>query len=361
MTGDMTSAIAAPALNLLASIPSPPSDRLSIGEVSFRYYGLMIALGVLAAVWIARRRYAGYGGDPEDVTTIALVAVPAGLVGARLYHVITDWNDLYSGGRWWPDAFMVWKGGLGIPGGVLLGVVAGILTCRYLKIDWRVAADAAAPAIPVAQAIGRLGNWFNQEVFGRPTDLPWGLRIDPEHRPPDFATSTTFHPTFLYEGLWNLGLAGLIVWASGRLVLKRGRWLAVYVVGYGLGRLWVESLRSDAANTILGLRVNIWTSLLAIVGGLLWLFWKGNPIDHEATERLRSGTSMAEIVGGIGVRGVVAEQIAAARAERGDGEEQGAGSDDVDAPSEGSAADTADGSGDPDAAESADEDAEPIS
>ncbi len=287
---------------LFASIPSPSFKELTIGPLSFRMYGLMIAIGVLVSVWIARRRYASYGGDPEDVTTIALVAVPAGLIGARLYHVITDWTDLYSGGRWWPDAFMIWRGGLGIPGGVLAGVIAGIVTCRVMKIDWRIAADAAAPALPVAQAIGRLGNWFNQEVFGRPTDLPWGLRIDPEHRPVDFLSSTTFHPTFLYEALWNLGLAGLIVWASGRVVLKRGRWLAVYVTGYGLGRLWVEALRSDFANTILGLRVNTWTSLLAITGGLVWLFWKGSPVDAEATSRLRSGVTMDEIIGGVGVR-----------------------------------------------------------
>ena len=288
--------------SVLASIPSPSFKELTIGPLSFRMYGLMIAIGVLVSVWIARRRYASYGGDPEDVTTIALVAVPAGLIGARLYHVVTDWSDLYSGGRWWPDALMIWRGGLGIPGGVFAGVVAGIVTCRVMKLDWRVAADAAAPALPVAQAIGRLGNWFNQEVFGKPTDLPWGLRIDLEHRPVDFLSSTTFHPTFLYEGLWNLSLAGLIVLASGRVVLKRGRWLAVYVTGYGLGRLWVEALRSDFANTILGLRVNTWTSLLAITGGLVWLFWKGSPVDSEATERLRSGVTMDEIIGGVGVR-----------------------------------------------------------
>ncbi len=303
-------AIAVPA-EVFASIPSPGFRDLAIGPLSFRMYGLMIALGVLAAVWIARRRYASYGGDPEDITTIALVAVPAGLIGARLYHVITDFSDKYSDGRWWPDAFMIWKGGLGIPGGVLLGVVAGVLTCRYLKIDWRIAADAAAPAIPTAQAIGRLGNWFNQELYGRPTSLPWGLEIDPEFRPANELTSTTFHPTFLYELLWNLSLAGFIVWASGRVVLKRGRWLAVYVVGYGLGRLWVEALRDDFATKVLGVRVNIWTSLLAIVGGSLWLFWRGNPVDHAATERLRAGATMVQIVGGQGVRGPVAEQAAA--------------------------------------------------
>ena len=303
-------AIAVPA-EVFASLPSPGFRDLAIGPLSFRMYGLMIALGVLAAVWIARRRYASYGGDPEDISTIALVAVPAGLIGARLYHVITDFSDKYSDGRWWPDAFMIWKGGLGIPGGVLLGVIAGVLTCRYLKIDWRIAADAAAPAIPTAQAIGRLGNWFNQELYGRPTSLPWGLEIDPEFRPANELTSTTFHPTFLYELLWNLSLAGFIVWASGKVVLKRGRWLAVYVVGYGLGRLWVEALRDDFATKVLGVRVNIWTSLLAIIGGSLWLFWRGNPVDHEATDRLRAGADMVQIIGGQGVRGLVAEQAAA--------------------------------------------------
>jgi len=286
-----------PVAALWASIPSPSFQELKVGPFAFRLYGLMIALGVLAAVWIARKRWSSYGGDPEDVTTIALVAVPAGLIGARLYHVITDWNSLYSGGRWWPDAFMIWKGGLGIPGGVLLGAVAGVLVARYLQLDWRRVGDAAAPAIPVAQAIGRLGNWFNQELFGRPTDLPWGLRIDPVHRPDGYRQFDTFQPTFLYEGLWNLGLAGLIIWGSSKVVLKPGRWFAVYVLGYGLGRLWVESLRIDDATRLLGIRVNLWTSGIAILGGLLWLFWRGSPVDHDGTARLRAGESLATIAG----------------------------------------------------------------
>lgn len=272
--------------HLLAALPSPPGQSLELGPLNFRFYGLCIAVGVLAAVSIARRRWAARGGDPEDITTIALVAVPAGLVGARLYHVITDWSRLYSGGRWWPDAFLIWNGGLGIPGGVLLGTVAGVLVCRRLRIDWRHVADSAAPAIPVAQAIGRLGNWFNQELYGRPSDLPWALRIDfPEGYPP----GTTFHPTFLYEALWNLALAGLIIAAGRRWVLRPGRWMAVYVVGYGLGRLWVESLRIDTATEILGFRVNTWISLVAILGGLLWLFWRGTPVDDASTAVLRAG------------------------------------------------------------------------
>jgi len=279
----------APLPVIVASLPSPPFQDLGIGPLSFRMYGLAIALAVIAGVAIARRRFAARGGDPEDVVTLAIVAVPAGLVGARLYHVITDFGDKYSDGRWWPDAFFVWQGGLGIPGAVLGGAIAVIIACRVMGIDWRQAGDAAAPAIPVAQAIGRLGNWFNQELFGRPTDLPWGLEIDAVNRPDGFEADPTFHPTFLYEGLWNLALAGLIIYAGRKIVLRPGRWFAVYVVGYGIGRLWVESLRIDFATTVLGFRVNTWISLLAIGGGLVWLFWRGSPIDRAATARLRSG------------------------------------------------------------------------
>lgn len=271
---------------LIGSIPSPSFQDLSLGPFSFRMYGLVIALGVLAAVAIARRRFAARGGDPEEITTVAIVAVPAGLVGARLYHVITDFGDKYSDGRWWPDAFLIWQGGLGIPGGVALGALAAILVAKRQRLDWRHLADAAAPAIPVAQAIGRLGNWFNQELYGRPTDLPWALEID---APVGFPPGTTFHPTFLYEGLWNLALAATIVLLGRRVVLRAGRWFAVYVVGYGLGRLWVESLRIDFATEIAGLRVNTWISLVAIGGGLLWLFWRGSPIDADATAALRRG------------------------------------------------------------------------
>lgn len=276
-------------MRLLGAIPSPAFKALQLGPLSFRAYGLAIALGALAGIWIARKRWSDYGGDPEDVTSIALVAVPAGLIGARLYHVITDWNSLYSTGRWWPDAFMIWNGGLGIPGGIIGGTVAAVLMARRLGLDWRRIGDAVAPGLPVAQAIGRLGNWFNQEVFGRPTNLPWGLRIDAVNRPFGYGKFTTFHPTFLYEGLWNLGLAAFIIVASRRVVLRPGRWFAVYVTGYGLGRLWVEGLRIDRATVVLGLRVNIWISLAATIGGLIWLFWRGSPVDLEATERMRNG------------------------------------------------------------------------
>lgn len=276
-------------LTLLSSIPAPPDNMLHIGPVGLHIYGLCIALGVIASVSLARRRWAKLGGNPDDITSVAIVAIPAGLIGARIYHVITDFPDLYSNGRWWPNAFYIWNGGLGIPGGVVAGALAALFMAHRYKMNWRAMADVTAPALPIAQAIGRFGNYFNQELFGRPTELPWGLQVDANHVPAGYAPDTLFHPTFLYESLWNFSLAGLIVLLSRKFVLKPGRWFAVYILGYGLGRLWVESLRIDKANEILGLRVNTWTSSLAIIGGLIWLFWRGSPLDHEATSELRAG------------------------------------------------------------------------
>ena len=257
-------------LVLLASIPSPGSKALEIGPLSLRAYGLMIALGVLAAVELGRRRFVAKGLDPDEVSAIALWAVPAGLVGARLYHVITDWKRFQ--GDWW-SAFAVWKGGLGVPGGILLGTLVGVWVARRRGLDLGLAADALAPAIPLAQAIGRLGNWFNQEVFGRPTTLPWGLEIDPQYRPARYADAATFHPTFLYEALWNLALMALLIWLDRRGLVRKGRLFAVYVLGYGVGRFWVEALRADEASLIFGIRVNLWVSAVLVLGGLTWLLW----------------------------------------------------------------------------------------
>jgi prolipoprotein diacylglyceryl transferase len=254
---------------VLASIPSPPSNGISLGPIDLRVYGLAIAMGVVAAVAIARRRYEARGGRADDISAIALWAVPAGLIGASLYHVITDYDRFV--GQWW-RAFQVWKGGLGIPGGLLAGVLVGVYVARRRKLDVLLLLDVVAPAIPVAQAIGRIGNYFNQELYGRPTDLPWALEIDPEHRPDDLAGVDTYHPTFLYEALWNLALAGLILWLDRRGRMRKGQLFVVYVAGYALGRLWVEALRIDPANTILGLRVNIWTSLVALTGAAAALF-----------------------------------------------------------------------------------------
>ncbi len=254
---------------LIGSIPSPSASSFSIGPLELRAYGLMIALGALVAVMWSQKRLAARGGDPEDIATIAMWAVPAGLIGSRLYHVATDWRSFR--GRW-EDVPAVWQGGLGIPGGLMAGVLVGVLVARRRGLSMASAMDVMIPTIPVAQAIGRWGNWFNQEVFGRPTDLPWALEIDAVHRPAAHLDAATFHPTFLYEGLWNVALAVVLVRVERRGILRPGYIVALWVFGYGLGRLWVEALRVDAASLIAGVRVNTWMALVAILvgGAVAW-------------------------------------------------------------------------------------------
>ena len=254
---------------LVGAIPSPPENAIGIGPLQLRAYGLAIAFGVLVGVWVAQRRWAARGGNPADISYLATWSVIAGLIGARAYHVLTDYDRFQ--GRWL-HAFAVWEGGLGIPGGLLAGVVTGVVLARRRGLPAAQLLDVVAPAIPIAQAIGRLGNWFNQELFGRPTNLPWGLRVDVAHRPDSYERFATFHPTFLYEALWNLALAGLLVlYERRRPGAPPGTLFALYVGGYGLGRLWVEALRIDDATRIAGLRVNIWVSLLAIAASIVAL------------------------------------------------------------------------------------------
>ncbi|MEO6628301.1 MAG: prolipoprotein diacylglyceryl transferase [Aquihabitans sp.] len=247
-------------LALTASIPSPSFSVWKIGPLSIHVYGLCIALGVVAAVTISSKRWERRGGDPDDISTIALYAVPAGVIGARLYHVATDWKTYEHN---WVGALKITQGGLGIPGGILAGVLVGVVVARRRNLPVLDLLDVVAPAIPVAQAIGRFGNYFNQEVFGRPTTLPWGLEIDPSRRPARYLDSPLFHPTFLYEGLWNLALAALLIWLDKKRKLHRGELFTLYVLGYAVGRFWVEGLRSDPASLIFGIRINIWISLIA--------------------------------------------------------------------------------------------------
>ena len=261
--------------SMLASIPAPPFD--SIGPI--RLYGLVIAIGVLAAVWLGRKRWAERGHDPEEISVIATWAVPAGLIGARLYHVITDYSTKFCGepkcsGSLWPDMFNIRAGGLGIPGGIIAGVLVGMWRAKRMGVDTRSLADAVVPGIPLAQAIGRFGNYFNQELYGRRTDLPWGLSVDREYRPggDQSLESALYHPTFLYEAIWNLGVLGLLLWLDSTKRLRRGALLWVYLISYSVGRLWVESLRIDSATTIGGWRVNTWMSLFGIAFGAAGLF-----------------------------------------------------------------------------------------
>ena len=268
---------------LIGSIPSPSRNGLELGPLNLRAYGVMIALGVLAAVWLSRRRWEARGGDPDQISRVALWAVPAGLIGSRLYHVITDWRKFQDEG--WLEVFAIWNGGLGIPGGMAAGILVGLWMVRRQGMDRGETLAAVVPSLPLAQAIGRLGNWFNQELFGSPTDLPWGLEIDQAHRPAQYLDVETFHPTFLYEAVWNLLLCGLLVIldrrrvrrsartlvTNPRRVSRPGSLLAVYVCGYGLGRLWIEAVRIDPASLVWGVRVNIWMSLVLIVASALYL------------------------------------------------------------------------------------------
>lgn len=254
---------------LLASIPSPSSGTLTIGPLKIHAYGLMIALGIVAGVWLMGRRFEKRGiGTRDDANSIAVWAVIAGVIGARLYHVATDWSKFENHLSNIPK---LWQGGLGIPGGLLAGIGVGIWMIRRKGMPVAVALDCAAPALPLAQAIGRVGNYFNQELFGRPTTLPWALRIDVGKIPLGYAPGTTFHPTFLYESLSNLVLCGLLILIGGRFRLRPGHLLATYFIGYGIIRFWVEGLRIDEAHHVGGLRWNQWVALVAVVGGIAYL------------------------------------------------------------------------------------------
>jgi len=254
---------------IVGSIPSPSSGKLG----PLNMYGLMIALAVLAGIEIARVRWRARGGDPDDIYAIAFLAVPAGLIGARLYHLATDWRS-YEGR--WGDAVKIWEGGLGIPGGLALGVGVGVWVAYRRGLRISVGLDAIIPGIAVAQAIGRLGNWWNQELFGRPSDLLWAVQISPtKAAAAGYPGVATFHPTFLYEMLWNLGLFAVLVLVDRRRNLRPGTLLPIYIGGYFLGRLWIEALRVDTASIIFGLRVNIWLSILGIVGAIVAVAVRG--------------------------------------------------------------------------------------
>ena len=228
---------------------------------------MAIALGVIAAVWLFGRRLEEREiGTGDDASAIAIWAVLAGVIGARLYHVATDIEKFR--GEWF-DIVKIWEGGLGIPGGLLLGTLVGLYVTHRRGIPMAVAATCAAPAVPLAQAIGRWGNYFNQELYGRPTTLPWGLEIDAEHLENGYAVGTTFHPTFLYESLWCLGLCFALLWIDRRFRPAAGQLMAMYFIGYGVGRFWIEGMRIDEADHVGGLRFNQWVALSMILAGTI--------------------------------------------------------------------------------------------
>ncbi|MDX3518221.1 prolipoprotein diacylglyceryl transferase [Streptomyces scabiei] len=252
----------------LAYIPSPSRGVLYLGPVPLRGYAFCIIIGVFVAVWLGNKRWVARGGQAGTIADIAVWAVPFGLVGGRLYHVITDYELYFSEGRDWVDAFKVWEGGLGIWGAIALGAVGAWIGCRRRGIPLPAYADAVAPGIALAQAIGRWGNWFNQELYGKPTDLPWAVEITSST---DGRLPGTYHPTFLYESLWCIGVALLVIWADRRFTLGHGRAFALYVASYCAGRFWIEYMRVDEAHHILGLRLNNWTALFVFVLAVIYM------------------------------------------------------------------------------------------
>jgi prolipoprotein diacylglyceryl transferase len=243
-------------------IPSPSSSGLHLGPFFFHAYGLAYVFAVAAAILITRRRW----GDRQLVNEVALWGFPAGLIGGRIYFVITTPSQVPD--HWW-GPFAIWQGGLGIWGGIALGTLAGLWVLRRRGADIPKFMDAAAPALLVAQAIGRVGNYFNQELFGKPTTLPWGLKIDLAHRPPGYEQFATFQPTFLYEILWNLSLAGFLVWLGRTRRVRAPGLFALYVAGYSAFRMFEETLRIDYSNHVLGLRLNFFVAAVLCAAGLI--------------------------------------------------------------------------------------------
>ena len=259
---------------LPASIPSPPSGVLHIGPIPIRAYALFIIAGIIVAVVVGDRRLQQRGGRKGIVPDVAVWAVPFGLVGARLYHLATN-PELYWGshGQGTLAAFEIWKGGLGIWGGIAGGAVGAWIAARRYGVRFSTLADAVAPGLALAQAVGRWGNYFNQELYGRATHLPWALHITKDLPP---GAPHYYHPTFLYESLWDAGVALLVIWADRRWRLDRGRAFALYVAAYTAGRFWIESLRVDAAHRFFGLRLNDWTSVLLFIAAVAYLVLRRN-------------------------------------------------------------------------------------
>jgi prolipoprotein diacylglyceryl transferase len=283
-------------------IPSPSQGVWHLGPLPIRAYALCIIAGVVVAIWLGERRWVARGGIRGQVSDIAIWAVPFGLVGGRLYHVITDPANYFGANGEPIKALYVWQGGLGIWGAIALGGVGAYIGARRHGVRFPPLADALAPGIVIAQAIGRWGNWFNQELYGKPTTLPWALKIDPAHRTslaPQYQGFETFHPTFLYEFIWDLGVAGVVIWADRRFKLGHGRAFALYVMAYTAGRAWIEYLRIDAveANDVFGLRLNVWTSIVLFVLATVYFVLVGRRRPEREESVFRPGRE-PEPVGG---------------------------------------------------------------
>jgi prolipoprotein diacylglyceryl transferase len=250
-------------------IPTPSSSTLELGFFTVHFYALSILLGIVIAIWLTKKRYLAMGGNPNEISDLAFFVIPAGIIGGRIYHVVTSPQKYFGEGGSPLQALQIWRGGLGIWGAISLGGLAAFIFFRARKrsLSFAQLADAIAPGLLLAQGIGRFGNWFNGELFGKPTSLFWGLEIPLANRPSGFEGFETFHPTFLYEAIWCFLVALLIMRVNLFNKLKSfGSIFIIYVMAYSFGRLFIESVRIDEANLILGLRLNIWVSVLMFLG-----------------------------------------------------------------------------------------------
>jgi prolipoprotein diacylglyceryl transferase len=257
--------------SLVASIPSPNTGVIELGPLTIHMYGLMLLLAIVACIGLTGIRWTRMGGDWDLVLRVAVWGVAAGVVGARLYHDVTSWDEVPS--PKWRGIFAVWEGGLGVWGGILLGCIAGAIVVHRSGASVLRFMDAVAPGLLLAQGIGRLGNWWNQELFGKPTDLPWGLEIDSEHRPLAYLDEPTFHPTFLYELVWDLGGVALLLLLDRRFRFRPPALFALYVSFYCFGRFFEELLRVDPAHEFAGLRLNAWVSIVVFVVSTAFFVW----------------------------------------------------------------------------------------
>lgn len=280
---------------ILASIPSPSVSSFSLGPLTIHFYALCILAGIVVCMWLTSKRWEKWGEDPERVWDVAMWAIPAGIIGARLYHVlITDPGSYFGVGADPLDIFKIWEGGIGIMGAISVGGLGAWVACRRYGISLAKFADAAAPGIMIAQAMGRWGNWFNQELFGKPTTLPWGLEIDAAspNSPDDYPAGTLFHPTFLYESLWNLLGAALLIYLGKRGFFQRAQTFWAYVAWYGFGRLMIEIfLRIDTAEMLLGVRIHVWTASAILLLGAVGYALAGARARKQPEETLHEVTA----------------------------------------------------------------------
>jgi len=263
---------------VIAAIPSPSTGVYHVGPLTLHMYGLMLLLAIAAALWLTGRRWVKWGGDWDLIFRMAVWGVIAGIVGARIYHLITNWEDPAIHAHWY-GPFAVWEGGLGVWGGIALGVLVGAVVVRRSGNSVRLMMDAVAPGLLLAQGIGRWGNYFNQELYGKATSLPWGLKIDA-------LPGQTFHPTFLYEFIWDVLGVLFLLWVDRRYTLRRPALFALYVMVYTAFRTFEETLRIDPAHHFLGQRINFWVSLVCFIAStLFFVWWQFRRPEHKEPER----------------------------------------------------------------------------